>query len=436
MTLENNHYSAQFKQLKPTFIGNHLPWLRTVREKSLARFLSTGFPSRREEDWRYTDLTFLAQQTFSWAPRNESITPELIAKHRLENISSHQLVFIDGYFCAALSTMENLPTGATLISLNEAFLSQPENIEPHLKEALNSPLVDLNTAFIADGIFLHVAKNIHLPSPIYVLYLSTDVCKNTLINNRNIFLLEENSQVTLFEEHATLYESNATDAPLVKNIFTQIILKNGARLDYYKLQKEAKNTIHIARTDIDQSRDTQLRSYSISLGAKLARDNLNVALNDTGASCELNGFYALCDNQHTDHHTRIDHHHPHGTSNECYKGILSDHAKGVFNGKVVVHPNAQKTQSQQINKNLLLSKTAEMNTKPELEIYADDVQCTHGATVGQLELDALFYLRSRGIDEADAINLLTHAFCDDLLNRMRHEQIAGYVRKAVEEKIG
>lgn len=435
MNLKNENYSAQFKQLKPTFVGNHLPWLSTAREESLTRFLCTGFPNRHQENWKYTDLTFLTQQTFTCTSQNESITPELIAKYRLENINTHQLVFVDGYFSTALSQTNNLPAGITLISLNKALLTQPEIVKPYLEENLNSPLIDLNTAFITDGVFLHITKNAHIASPIYLLFLSTDINNNAFINHRNIIVLEENSQATLFEEHATLAQ-NSKDILLAKNIVTNITIRSGAQLNHYKLQQESNHTVHIARTDVNQSRDSQLNNYSISLGAKLARDDLNVNLNDTGASCELSGFYALSDNQHTDHHTRVDHYHPFGTSNECYKGILNDHAKGVFNGKIVVHPQAQKTRSQQINKNLLLSKTAEINTKPELEIYADDVQCTHGATVGQLELDALFYLRSRGINEEDAVNLLTHAFCEDVLNRMRHEQIASYMKKAIEEKIG
>jgi len=433
-----NSYIEHFQRLKPTFIGNHLPWLRRARETSLAHFMAEGFPNRHQEEWKYTDLSFLAKQHYEWAPRNESVTREMIAKYQLENTPTHQLVFIDGYFDATLSTVTNLPHGVTLNALNEILLHHPEQVEPYLSEPTDSSpsaLVSLNTAFISDGIFLHIPKNTYVEHPIHLLFLTTDITNDSMLNNRNIVVLEENSQASVFEQHAALEDLKPAQKILAKNILTTVTVKQGAHLNYYKLQQEHTDTIHLAHTDIQQSRDSQVTSYSISLGAKLTRDNLNIALNDTGASCELNGFYALSEKQHTDHHTRIDHFHPHGTSSECYKTVLKDQAKGVFNGKVVVHPQAQKTKSQQVNKNLLLSNTAEMNTKPELEIYADDVQCTHGATVGEIEPDALFYLRSRGLDEAAAISLLVHAFCDDILQRMQHIEIKQYIQKAIAEKL-
>jgi Fe-S cluster assembly protein SufD len=362
----------------------------------------------------------------------------MIGQYQLENTPTHQLVFVDGYFDATLSTINQLPEGVILSSLNEALLHQPEYIEPHLSENENPSscaLINLNTAFMSDGFFLYVPKNTALAHPIHLLFLTTHLDNNTLLNNRNIILLAENSTATLLEQHVALSHLKSTEHHLIKNSFTTVETKENAQLHYYKLQQEHAQTIHLAHTEVQQSRDSQVISYSISLGSKLARDDLHVKLNGTGASCELNGFYALSDKQHTDHHTRIDHYYPHGDSRECYKGILKDHAKGVFNGKVIVHPQAQKTNSEQLNKNLLLSNTAEMNTKPELEIYADDVKCTHGSTVGQIEPDTLFYLRSRGLDEAEATTLLVHAFYDDILQRMKNSEISHALQLAVTKKI-
>ncbi len=451
MVGEMNNYLEHFQALKPTFIGNHLPWLRHAREKSLARFVSAGFPNRHMEDWKYTDLSFLAKQTYAWTPRNESITREMIAAYNLENTPTHQLVFVDGYFDATLSVINELPEGVVLNSLNELLLYTPEKIEPYLSESDNPSSValrNLNTAFMSDGFFLSIPKNTAIENPIHLLFLTTHIddiathpseesqpIESTLLNNRNIIVLAENTTATIFEQHVSLHNRKSIEHPLIKNSFTTVETKENAQLHYYKLQQEHAHTIHLAHTDVQQSRDSQVTSYSISLGSKLARDTLNVALNATGASCDLNGFYALSDKQHTDHHTRIDHYHPHGESRECYKGILKDHAKGVFNGKVIVHPDAQKTNSQQVNKNLLLSNTAEMNTKPELEIYADDVKCTHGATVGQIEPETLFYLRSRGLDEMEATALLVHAFYDDILQRMKHSEIGNAIQQAVSKKI-
>jgi Fe-S cluster assembly protein SufD len=418
-------YLEHFEQLKPTLIGKDLPWLAAAREKSLSRFMARGFPNRHMEDWKYTDLTFLAKQTFAIASAHNTTSFDLNQRWH----STTCLVFIDGCFNPALSKITELPSNLIVCSLQAALLNHPEQIKPYLAQESSSALINLNTAFMMDGLFVQIPKNTELKSPIHLLFLSTG--ENTFSNNRNIFIVEENAQAIFVEEHAALHNTPA----ILKNLTTQIDLKKNARLTYYKLQQENKDTVHLAHTDIKQAQDSQLQSYSISLGGMLARDNLNIQLNATGAACELNGFYALSEKQHIDHHTRIDHYFPHGTSTERYKGILKDHAKGVFNGKVIVHPDAQHTHSQQINKNLLLSSTAEMNTKPELEIYADDVQCTHGATVGQIEPDALFYLRSRGLSQDAAMNLLVHAFCEDVLQRLPDPDIAAYIHQAVGKKI-
>lgn len=423
-------YFDHYQTLKPTFIGNHLPWMRAVRETNLTRALSDEFPSRHQENWKYTDLTFLATQRFNWNPRVDSISATQISHYCLENTPSHRLVFIDGCFCVPLSNLEALPDNITLMSLSEALLLHPERVKPYLEKEAACQLTKINTAFVNDGVVLHISKNTRVEQPIHLLFLSSEASHDTMVNLRNILLLEENSQANILEEHAMLCDTNQ-----VKNIITQIICQTGATLHYHKLQRESQHTVHIARTEIQQARDSQLHSHSISLGAKLARDDLHVTLNEPGASCELNGFYALSDHQHIDHHTRIDHVSPHCNSDECYKGILQDKAVGVFNGKVIVHPHAQKTSSQQINKNLLLSKTAQMNTKPELEIYADDVKCAHGATVGQIEPEALFYLRSRGLSEADALSLLTHAFYSDVLERIKHPSMVEYIHTAISHKI-
>lgn len=433
-----NTYLDYYQQLKPQLAGNNLPWLAHARETSMARFVEAGFPNRHLEDWKYTDLTFLAKQHYQHTAPHTQITQSSIAPYQIEN--TNQLVFVNGRFDSTLSRIENLPTDVVLLSLSQALQQTPEKLAPYFEETASekpfySTLIDLNTALASDGVFLYIPKNTTLESPIHFLFLTTTPTENTLLNNRNIILLEENSRAVVFEQHAALDSENTTPSNLTKNNFTTVHLNKGAQLHYYKLQQENRESIHLAQTEFSQARDSQLISHSISLGSRLARDNLTVGLNDIGASCELNGFYALSDKQHTDHHTRVDHYHPHGTSSECYKGILKDHAKGVFNGKVIVHPAAQKTSSQQINKNLLLSGTAEMNTKPELEIYADDVKCTHGATVGQIEPDALFYLRSRGFDKTAATALLMHAFCDEVLQKMKHAAIADCIRKAVMEKI-
>lgn len=433
MNNELQHYSEYHQQLNPTFMGNQLPWLRTLRKTNLEQFLLAGFPTRHQEDWKYTDLSFLKKRSLNWAAHDEEITAAQIAPYVLKDTESCQLVFIDGCFAAALSNIDDLPQGLDLTSLTEILFSQPESLRTYLQaiaEQSASSLMHLNAAFANDGVWLRVAKNTQIKQPVHLLFVSTEASQQQMVNLFNVIELAENSQVTVFEQHVGL-----GDNPCFKNIVTHINLQPGAALTHTKLQAEAKQTVHIAQTTVQQTRDSQFRSDSISLGAELARDDLSVALNENNASCTLNGFYTLSGKQHIDHHTRIDHFAPHCNSEENYKGILNDQAKGVFNGKVIVHPAAQKTQSRQINKNLLLSKTAEMNTKPELEIYADDVQCAHGATVGQIDEEALFYLRSRGLDEDQATTLLTQAFCNDILDHIQHPEIADYVRRAAAHKM-
>lgn len=425
-------YLAHFQQHQSTCLGHDLPWLVQARAENFAHFAEMGFPNRHQENWKYTDLSFLAKKTYRSAGRNTTITKADIQLYQLQDTPIPQLVFINGYFDAALSTLDNLPPGITLQPLHTVLSENPEKIKSFLHAANPSVLEHFNMAFFSDGVFLHVAKNTQVASPLHLLLCSTENTEDTLQAYKNIFILEQNTQLTLLEQHVSL--SNIAPSS-IKNIHSRFHLQQGANLHYYKLQQENKNTLHLAETQIQQHQDSQLTSHSISLGGKLTRENLHVALNATGASCELNGFYALADAQHTDHHTRIDHFFPQGTSKECYKGILNDQAKGVFNGKVIVHPDAQKTNAQQVNKNILLSSTAEINTKPELEIYADDVQCTHGATVGEIDTDALFYLQSRGLDAAAARALLVHAFCDEVLERMAHPAIAPYIHTAAAEKI-
>lgn len=423
-------------------------WLQQLRQQSLDYFASIGFPSRKEEHWKYTDLSFLAKQTFAAPEIITSLATDAIKNYNLD--SSYRVVFVNGFYSADLSSVTGLEFEAELFSLQEG-LSSPHSaglIKHYLTEEAkhsppcaqdpcihartmfgiaNNPLIYWNAALMLDGIFIRVPKNGCLSKPIHLLFFTPDQgAAKSLYSSRNIIVLEENSQAVIFEEHVS-----STPDEYFKSTVTQIDLKQGANLHYYKLQQEAKDAVHLATTYINQGRDSQLRSHSISLGAKLARDDFTVALNEVGATCDVYGLYLAKAKQHIDHHTRIDHHAGHTKSEEYYKGVLSDQATAVYNGKVIVHPQAQKINSKQTNKNLLLSNTAEVNTKPELEIYADDVQCAHGATVSQVDAESLFYLRSRGLNEGMAAELLTQAFADEILTRIPDIEIRNYAHRAI-----
>jgi Fe-S cluster assembly protein SufD len=445
--------------------------LQCLRQQSLDHFTATGFPSRKEEHWKYTDLSFLSKQIFSTPETITSLAADAIKNYSLN--PSYRVVFVNGFYSAALSSIAGLESEAELFSMQKVLLpdnnaeqqgssvdlikqyltqkstcrpgrkpgsmaqeakhSHPCALDPciHAGTTLdlvtNDQLIHWNMALMFDGIFIRVPKNCHLSKPIHVLFFTPDnkSAKN-LYSSRNIIVLEENSQAVIFEEHVS-----TTSDEYFKNVVTQIDLRQGSNLHYYKLQQEANDAVHLATTHISQARDSQLRSHSISLGAKLARDDFTVALNEVGATCDIHGLYLPKTSQHIDHHTRIDHYAAHTRSEEYYKGILSDQATAVYNGKVIVHPNAQKINSKQTNKNLLLTSTAEVNTKPELEIYADDVQCAHGATVAQVDAESLFYLRSRGLSETIATALLVQAFADEILTRIPNTEIRDYVHRTI-----
>jgi Fe-S cluster assembly protein SufD len=418
-----------FKITLPELAGNDLRWLTDYRAQSFENFIQQGFPTRREENWKYTDLSFLDKAEFCSTQTTQ--LQSLPACFQSAEKNTHRLVFVDGQLSTELSSIDELTTQCTILSLQQAFNQQPELIKQYLEkiETKDVRLLNLNNAFMSDGYYISIPKNITIEPPLHLLFISSDK-DNAMSFSRNIIKLEDNSALTIFEEHINL-DGQST----FSNHLTQCVLEKNAQLELYKLQSQNADAIHIAHTQVDQQGDSQFNSYNVTLGSKLSRDDLNTKLKGQGAACQLYGLYVGEGKQLQDHHTRIDHLVPHGNSAEYYKGVLTGQAKGVFNGKVIVHPDAQKTNSQQTNKNLLLSKTAEANAKPELEIYADDVLCAHGATIGQIDQESLFYLRSRGLDRQSAIALLVHSFADEVLEKFKHGEIAEYMRRAVQAKM-
>ncbi len=426
MSSELLAHGQNLQSLRTQFEFSGPPWLKQLQSTAWQAFCQRGFPSRREELWKYTDLTFLEKLSFIAAP---CLTDIKLPEKLLPDVN--RLVFINGYF---QETLSDLPPAVTVLPLSQIWQEGAEQIKPYLTEAAalsswQAPAL-LNLAFAREGIYLRVAAQTQLEKPLHLLFITTTTDETPVIDQPcNLFIFDTQSEGTIVEEHWS-----TTKATYYKNVLTTVQLNAGARLDYYKIQREATTAIHTAATHIRQHRDSQLHSYQISLGSRLARDDISVTLAD-GASCQLRGLYLLAENQHVDHHTRVDHYGRSASSEENYKGILTDKSKGVFNGKIVVHPGAQKTRSVQTNKNIVLTKTAEMNTKPELEIYADDIQCRHGATVGQLDPNALFYLRSRGIALDAAATLLTQAFAEEILTPIHSKLIAAYIQTWVTEKL-
>lgn len=411
------HYLSEFTAVQSRLPGSQAPWLQQIRKGALARFEQLGFPTPRQEDWKYTRVAPIEKRTFrSPLTRSAEPGPADVTTYHLPELSCHRVVFVDGRYSPALSDLSALPAGATVASMAAVLADSPEALEPHLARYADidaHAFTALNTAFMEDGVYVHLAPNTIVADPIHVLYLSLSTDDDLVSHPRNLVVCGEGSQCTVVESYVS-----PTPAVYFNNNVTEVSLARNARLEHYKLQQESHRAFHVSTLQVHQARDARFDSHSVSLGGALARNDINTLLDHEGAECLLNGLYIVGGRQHVDYHTRIDHAKPHGISREFYKGILNGHSRGVFNGRVYVHPDAQKSDAEQSNKNLLLSRDAEVDTKPQLEIFADDVKCSHGATVGQLDENMIYYLRSRGIAYEAARGLLTYGFAQDVIERM------------------
>jgi Fe-S cluster assembly protein SufD len=409
-------------------------WLRDLQQQLAHDFLARGIPSRREEEWKYTDIAFLLKKSFIKSPILKTVLPtELVVEHRLKNMESILVVLVNGHFVDSLSDLRLLPEGVTLCSLKQAFQQQTALVKNYVTANLNlqkHPFATVNAALMTDGVFLHAPKNTMIAATIHILNLHVEE-NNIITCPRNMIIVGEHAEVTLLEEHIS---SDA--AEYFTNVVTDISADVGAKVRFHKIQHESENATHIAQIFVKQKQDSVVETHSLAVGSRLGREDVFVSMNASGAQSYINGFYCLTrDNQHIDNHIHIDHVAAHGTSSMLYKGIIDKKARAVFNGKIYVHKDAQKTQSYQANHNLLLSAEAEIDTKPEFEIYADDVKCAHGDTVGQLNMDMLFYLRSRGLDKAAAMKLLTYAFAADVMNKISHPQIKQHMTTLLNETL-
>ncbi len=423
--------TARFAAIEHLTAANGSSWFEPRRRQAMERFVALGWPTPRQEAWRYFDLTPLRRTTFHYVRDTERsrIGHEALAPFQVHCLPGAQLVFVDGYFEPALSTARNVPAGVVAGDLASALGARRPLLEAHLAQHAafeSQPFVALNTALLHDGACVVLPRGVAMRDPIHLLWLSTASQGPIVSHPRTILILEPQAELTLVEDYVSLgTESHFT------NPVTEIVLGDGAVLDYYKLQRESRSAYHVGAIEVHQSRDSSFHSTSIAFGGSRTRNDLRCLLDGEGASCRLHGLNVIADAQLVDDHTSIVHARPHCTSHEIYKTILDGAAQGVFNGAVFVAKDAQKTNSRQENRNLVLSKEALMNTKPELQIHADDVKCSHGATVGELEADALFYLRARGIDTKTARRILTYAFANDVLERIRLEPL----RKTVESDL-
>ena len=393
-------------------------WMDGLRARAAARFADVGFPTTRDEAWRSTSLGPVENGRFEPhpAPRPEALTPDLFQQLTFEPWDCNHLVFLNGRYAPSLSRTAHLPEGVRLTSLAEAAVAEPGLVEPHLgrlADARGRSVTDLNTALMSDGLFLHVPRGTVVQEPIHALFVSMANGVPAMSHPRNLIVLGEGAQASVVESHAGI-----DGGAYLTNSVTEIAAGDHAVVDHVRLVRESGAAIHLSHLEARLGRSAGVSSHVISLGGGLVRHDVDAVLDGEGAECTLNGLYVLDGAQHVDNHTLIDHARPNGTSRELYKGVLDGRSRGIFDGTIIVRPDAQKSDARQVNRNLLLSEDSLADSKPTLEIHADDVKCSHAATIGQIEENALFYLRSRGLSEEMARSLLVQAFVSDILGRI------------------
>jgi Fe-S cluster assembly protein SufD len=424
-------FVEQFAESESRLGGEFAPWLRQVQKAAMARFTQSGLPSSRDEQWKYTSIRPIEKRRFVPANGTACVAAEQIAG-LLPGTDDPHLVFVNGQFAPDLSNMR-AGDGIRLASLADALARSAETLEPHLAHYADynfNGFTALNTAFIGNGAVIQIADDVHCARPIHILHLSVPGEEPVSCHPRTLLVTGRHSRVTLVEQFAGLQ-----DAANLTNAVTEIMAGPGAVVNHVRVQRESPQGYLVGSVHIRQLEGSRVESHNLDLGGRLVRNDLNVVLTAPGAEIAMSGLYLTDGRQHVDNHTRVDHAAPSTRSDELYRGIVAGHSRAVFNGKVLVRKDAQKIAAQQANHNLLLSDKAEVDTKPELEIYADDVQCSHGATVGQLDEDALFYLRSRGVDAPQARQMLTRAFGFEVLARQPDGELRDWLESLAAERL-
>lgn len=414
--------------------------VREIQEKNWNDLLKMGLPTRKSEDWKYTNIRPITSLEYRWAtPMDFAHEDDL--KNFCNNGDGASLVFINGLLSQKYSHLDQLPEGITIHSLDDILTStdnKTSRLRDHIfknnfdgvrKIKLEDPFYLLNQSCSKNGCVIEIKKNAVVRELIHLVYVTDENACGCMMNPLNVILAGASSEAFVLESYVSFDQSQFFMNPISK-----VYLEENAKLEYVVLQAESYDSFHIKHTSIVQKKDSQLMTYTISIGSALLRNNLWIKLDDEGCYSSLDGLYMPTGKQHMDNHTFVEHAKPNCSSNQLYKGILTDAARAVFNGKILVCPGAQKTNAYQLNKNILLSRQSHVDTKPELEIYADDVRCTHGATIGQLNEDEIFYFESRGVSRENAVQMLCHAFANNVLERITHKTIAGTVIHLLEKK--
>ena len=410
------------------------PWLAAIRRAAMLRFSEVGFPTTRQEAWRYTNVAPIASTSFRLAGRDEALRAaarlgpslaERLAELSFDDGRSMRAVFVNGHLVESLSRLAGLPQGVEVLGLAGALQMRPAFLEPHLAgrtDTTDHPFASLNTAFLGDGAFVLVPKGVVLEDTVHLVFVTLPdegpagetPARPPMAHPRVTIVAEESARASIAQSHVGWGQGAS-----LTNAVTDILAGDGSVVEHCALQREGPAAFHVSCLRATLGRSSSLRSHAVSLGGRLARSDISIVMDGEGADCTLNGLYVTAGSQHCDSHTVIDHARPHGTSRQLYKGVLDGRSRGIFDGTVIVRPGAQKTDSRQENRNLILSEEALADSKPTLRIEANDVKCSHAATTGQLDEQSLFYLRSRAIDPQAARRIMIHAFVSDVIRRIQ-----------------
>lgn len=425
----SNSYLSDYQAITTSRDGDSPGWLRSIRDLAITRFDHLGLPTNKHEQWRFTNANRIADTTFKLADTMDlNVRDRDVAKFAIPQLVGPRLVFVNGRFHPKLSSIGELRGNADIMDLPTAIRKNHSHVEPHLARYANfqdEAFTALNTAFLSDGAFIYVPRGDVVNEPIHLLFIAVPGDEQLAMHPRNLIVTEADTHATIIEDYVSLVES---DDGNFTNAVTEIVVGENARVNHYLLERENDHAFNVSTLRVQQQENSNFESHSALLGASLVRNNIHPLLNGSGCELMLNGLYVANGRQHVDNYMRVEHAKPRCNSRQFYTGVLDDHAKAVFTGRIVVAKDAQKTDAKQSNMNLLLSEDAQINTQPQLEIYADDVKCTHGSTIGQIDEDAVYYLRSRGIGELQAEKMLVHAFASQCLDRMENKPVCDLIQ--------
>lgn len=429
-----NWYVSGFKDFETKLNGESGTFLHLIRKIALEKLNDAKFPTMKDEEWKYTSVAPILKHDFlpAFTARKISVKPEDLEGKVYTGFDCYKLVFANGEYVEELSDLEGLPENVTAGSIRQIINDKPGIVEKYVNKNISheNAFNLLNEAYATDGVFVHVPKGVAVDKPFQVIFLGGNKEQKVMAAPHNIFAGEENSQFSVLTNYTTI-----EDNVYFSNILTEVFLEKHAVMDLYKLQNESETTFHIERAEVTQAETSVFSHYNVTFGGALVRNDINTELKGEYCQSNLYGMYFGSDNQHIDNHSFVNHAKPNCESNELYKGILDDKSRGVFNGKIYVRKDAQKTNAYQSNKTILLSDDARIDTKPQLEIYADDVKCSHGATIGHLDETAYFYIISRGIPADHAKSMLIRAFADDVISKIKIEPLRKQVNKQIFEHL-